>query len=881
MRPDFALHLSVEGIALDKRTPEGWLRLGQVAFTSETLKADLAALRMQGIAAAETEGGFATKVVIPNDQIKFMTLADDTATEASVGAALEGATPYRMDELRFDWQVGGGSTRIAAVAQETLAEAEAFALEHRFEPIAFCALPDAGWGGTEAFFGAATAAEGRELRRDPVPYLQVEEQPSVDTTADAENEPAAAAAEEAGPAAPTHDASSVSEAEPTALDTPPHASEPAAPEEAETAPLEPSAKAAIDRDADAEPEAPPVEDVTEPVPEPEPQFEAEPETEAEPEAKAEPEAEAEPDGEADEAPATIAVVPATPAPPSPTGPRVPPTSQDSLPGADDMAASLRPGAADGDVASAAGGFFSSRRGNRAPSVKAPARPAPGAAPSPVVTPPKPVDPFPLPEGIARPKAPAKAPARSATRAPVAGPPVAVKAQAPAPAAAPKTAKPKAAATGGSAAGATAVAERKPARLALILTIVLLLMLGAVAAFATVIAPATFAAWFERAPRALPAAVPDDPAEAVVTIAPVERVPPAPRPEADVLTDLPPEAGPPMPEAPAVVTEAPDPNAPAVPEDDPALARFYAAQGIWYRAPDGPRAGPLTTTDIAVPALDRITPQGDAVALPTFAALLTDARPSSHPLPPGPDVRFRIGPDGLVIATPEGALAPGGYTVVAGRPALLPPARDRSGAATLDAARLIAFRPRARPEGFADKRERQQYGGYLREELAAFRPLVRPKSAREVEEERLAALPPDETVEAPSSEQAVAASVRPDRRPKGFEQKVAAARAAAAEAAKPVPVAAIAPRTTRPSGPTRQTVARAATVDDAINLRRVNLIGVYGKPNARRALVRLGNGRFVRVQVGGRLDGGRVQAISGNALRYTKGGRNIVLQIPTT
>jgi Tfp pilus assembly protein PilP len=69
------------------------------------------------------------------------------------------------------------------------------------------------------------------------------------------------------------------------------------------------------------------------------------------------------------------------------------------------------------------------------------------------------------------------------------------------------------------------------------------------------------------------------------------------------------------------------------------------------------------------------------------------------------------------------------------------------------------------------------------------------------------------------------------------------------------------------------------VKNAINLRQVNLIGVYGKPSSRRALIRLSNGRYQKVSVGDRINGGRVSAIGNSELRYTKGGRNVVLQMP--
>ena len=75
------------------------------------------------------------------------------------------------------------------------------------------------------------------------------------------------------------------------------------------------------------------------------------------------------------------------------------------------------------------------------------------------------------------------------------------------------------------------------------------------------------------------------------------------------------------------------------------------------------------------------------------------------------------------------------------------------------------------------------------------------------------------------------------------------------------------------------VAAEATLKDAINLRKINVIGIYGSGSNRRALVRMTTGRRVMVEVGDRLDGGRVAAISDSELRYVKGGRNVVLKIP--
>jgi len=69
------------------------------------------------------------------------------------------------------------------------------------------------------------------------------------------------------------------------------------------------------------------------------------------------------------------------------------------------------------------------------------------------------------------------------------------------------------------------------------------------------------------------------------------------------------------------------------------------------------------------------------------------------------------------------------------------------------------------------------------------------------------------------------------------------------------------------------------MENVMALREINLIGVYGTPNNRRALVRLGNGRYVRVTVGDTLDGGQVRAISDTALNYVRRGRTITLEIP--
>ncbi|MEM1238155.1 MAG: hypothetical protein AAGI10_14395, partial [Pseudomonadota bacterium] len=303
-----------------------------------------------------------------------------------------------------------------------------------------------------------------------------------------------------------------------------------------------------------------------------------------------------------------------------------------------------------------------------------------------------------------------------------------------------------------------------------------------------------------------------------------------------------------------------------------LQRLYAATGIWQRAPAAPSPPvPSELDSFYLTSIDTALTTGDAVALEAPEAFDSDRRLAGQTLPPAPDLRFAFDSDGRIVATAEGALSPLGFTVYAGRPTVTPPLRVPEEKVQEDQfARLAAFRPQARPETLIEDTERQQLGGLSRAELAVFRPQLRPETAKAPEE----IIVPD----APASQLAVANSLRPNGRPRNAEQIIANTRASQPST---VAVAApVAPRVTSPTAPTRASVARAATTSNAIRLRRVNLIGVYGKPASRSALVRLANGRFVKVQVGDKMDGGTVAAISESALRYVKRGRNITLEIPT-
>ncbi len=204
-------------------------------------------------------------------------------------------------------------------------------------------------------------------------------------------------------------------------------------------------------------------------------------------------------------------------------------------------------------------------------------------------------------------------------------------------------------------------------------------------------------------------------------------------------------------------------------------------------------------------------------------------------------------------------------------------------------------PRARPSGFVEQVERDRFGGRTRAQLAAIRPGARPAS------EQIEALVA--RANTPPSALAVATSMEPPAKPQDFDAIVASTRIQQQSARQAAALAAQVPDTTaaieaalaedlaaeeeatRPQNsprlaiPSTASVARQATLEDAIRLNRINLVGVYGLSSDRRALVRLPSGRYVKVKVGDRVDGGTVSAITESQLQYQKGGRTVALSMP--
>lgn len=868
MKPDFALSLSFEGISLLHRAAGGWRRVGEVALDTADLRGALAELRQKAM--DHCSGPMACKVMLPPDQVRFFSVETGTfegsARDEIIRGALAAATPYDLDQLIWDLSPDGPVTHVAAVARETLAEAEAFAAEHAFNPVSFVTRPgDSGYLG-EPFFGEAAGArqfsDGDAIEADGVAVVVIGEVETAPLTSEA-----AATSGGATPDVPIADGA---DADSGGDDNGPDDTKADDTEESEVAATfssrrqrrrqERQKRRAARQDEDAAPRR-----LTLSAEDPE----AAPEDDASPD-HAEPDAQpdhAEPDAEPAPEPQTggagiIAPTLDIPETPEPHPPEQPGT----------------------DAAAAFGSFLSRRRKPaRRVDPPPPERPAAPAAAMPITLP------------------PGQIPQDEADRMTVFG-------------------ARQAGAVGG-----------KPRHLGLMLTALLLAFLAGVAAWASLFLDDGIAGLLGIGDEPQQIAAPDAPPEATPIRAPTPSVlstdpvvaalpetPPGPQPaapdqtetapagqsgppdltETDIAVldalqdagqspDVPgPEAGPPELEPPETGPEVLAALPPVLP-DDPETgfdtegglteqdAALYAATGIWPNAPDAPtEPGVISMDDLFLAAIDRTDHAQDAVALPNLSDLGTDLAFAAPTSPAAPGTLFALDPSGLVTPSPDGTLSPDGVLVFSG----LPPVRPRSFPVRFETApetdalrqRLAELRPRARPSDLLEQAERSQLGGLTRDELAAVRPRLRPASVQDTAASQAA---PD----LPPTAQAVAASGRPRTRPANFAKLVA--RAAPSTPTRPepgsTPAASVTPRI-----PSSASVARQATLNNAINLRKINLIGVYGSPSDRRALVRLPSGRYKKVKVGDSMDGGRVLAIGDSELRYQKGGRNLTLKIPS-
>ena len=162
MKPNFALDLNQDGIGLLHRAGANWLWLGAVPLNAPGFASRLQALRRE--ANVFERDGMTTKIVIPNSEILYAELhapgPGSAARVAQIREGLRRLTPCDVDDLVFDWRPAGHHAQVAAVARETLQEAEAFAVGHRFNPISLVAVPEPDRFEGEPFFGTTAHAAG-------------------------------------------------------------------------------------------------------------------------------------------------------------------------------------------------------------------------------------------------------------------------------------------------------------------------------------------------------------------------------------------------------------------------------------------------------------------------------------------------------------------------------------------------------------------------------------------------------------------------------------------------------------------------------------------------------------------------------------------------
>ncbi len=823
MKPRFALELSNEAVSLIERQADGWAVLGTVNPEDQRLDRKLALLRSKAEAAAPE--GFFTKLILPNSQILYLTVTapgpDAQTRRSQIRKGLEGRTPYPADDLVFDWSGSGPEVRVAVVARVTLDEAQDFAEAYGFRPAAFVAAPDEGRFAGEPFFGQTIMAArhlpvGQRYDRDQDPVRLASARPD----ADAAEEPEA-------------------EDQPTPVEEAPFVEvevSDEAPTEAEAQGDKPMPEPDEAGDAtEAEPDDLLPSEDSELIPAPAAEAEAA-EPEGEPEAAA-----VEMAPVVDEAP-FVELIEAVPEDMPEELPETAPDSATEM--ADDAATSPDD---DGRIAAplvtAAGiseaaepvlppvvedtltepvSAFQSRR-SQGPSVDVQedsrltalvSRIGPAGAKRPAMT--ESALPEALPRTAERAAAP-RAPIREARKVRGIGLRVA-------------------------AAGALIVAA---------LGLWSLWPAGEApttetTSVAEAVAPAT-----KPSPTAPPA-----PAPAPQGTPPVDSTAPAEKPVPDLVQ-------------PAVAGSAPTTMALAEPD---AAATEPPAAGADL-APDGLTEEPALAGG---PALD--------------------APPPSQPLPQPFGTTFTYDSDGQITPTAEGVITPGGFTLILGKPGTAPPHRPATvAAAALAAAAAAALppvnekpsvrRPAARSAKLAAAAAAAPPVAAISAKAPKPRPAKIAEAARQAEEnatriadaaaaaaaaEARAAGVDDASVQAALAE----AQAQPEAAPEP------AAPAPQAKPAEPPPEEVDEPELQGgiANMPTTRTVAKKSTFANAIDLGSINLIGIYGTSSNRRALVRLSSGRYVKVQVGDRLDGGQVAAIGDNVLSYVKKGRTITLKL---
>ena len=938
MTPQFALVLSFDGITLLQRHAAGWERVGSVALTeSDTLEQELT--RLRGLAQERAPGGFTTALVMPDAEVRYtevaITAADRAGQRAEIRNALEGETPYDLDEIAFDWETSERTARVALVARETLEQAEEIARHHRFNPACFTAAPRASQFPRAPDFGASSTLETllpegdalvpdrRVIREGARPDPAPPEADAPATAAHVAPEPArtGASADAAfKAAAPASGASASGGLTARArgwrgwLGGPADADSPGQPP-ARDHPATPASATRTARGNDKPSEPPAAAPASSPDSTPLRAAATQPEgTQARP-------SDTDHAAQSEPAPPKTAAAASTTQPGRKTrgrkgaspGTRKPATkpgkrSTGALTGRRRGPAStptahppeprrlrMAEGAGDGDEPVTVFGAAEAERGRRrrrlalsggavlllaaAVGLWATALWFGETHEQVLVAPPT--------EAPAAPEAPdfaamdtSRLGALDTPRIPVDAPPIGALTQSAL--SRPHIPEPilpalEYALIGGGIAAATPEAAFTRHR------------------FDVVLGP----------PPLLPAsrpttdAPPDTPPDAAAILAATpeaatRRLPPA----VDLVTGAPPV----IPDPRTLGTEAPAPpvldGAGIVAATPPAaLERQRVAVEVIIGEPPilpAPRAPDPVAATAPTPVLDggglvAVTPESAFERRRPVIEIVTGAPPLT-PVSRAPGAVAdapRLDGGGIVAATPDAAFAAIGAPRDASAPARAPIiASDPA---------LADFRPEPRPAAVAasgpdDAVRRDAIAAAIADASEASEPpapRTRPDSLTEAASEIRAA---PEDAFASATENAVATAPRPDGRPQNFAEsravqratEAAAQQAAAAQADAPVTgastPAASAPTPSVPQIPSSALVADAATNSGMLNLRRINLIGVFGGNSDRRALVRMSNGRMVRVGVGDELDGGRVAAIDDSALRYVKRGRDHILRV---
>lgn len=819
MVPNFALDLSEDGIVFLHRdaADADWRALRDVSLDDDDLAAKLHDLRDLAL---ELEGeDFSTKLILPPSQLLYARVPVGHNVQGDVERALETRTPYTIDQLSYDMRGTPPEVQVVAVARDTLREAEDFIAPYGLNPIGFTARPEPDHFQGEPNLGKTQYGDTVGFQTDlkPVPSaLQLEVS---EEGPEEDNEV---------PATPEPFAAVVDE------DTPPETNDP----------------------GDQEPDV------------------------GKTDAK-------QPDQPAEEPAAVASGRPAafssrrqgSDTPPEDAGERVTklsarigiPGSAPKLGGMSAKPPRKTTTKADGETKAVR------KEETKEPSI------VPVAAPAPP-----------------KPKAKSKAkPQRSepAVRSKGRKKTDAIKPPVPLTTPGPQETRPDPIAE----LAAKQAAER-PRRLGVVLTLMLLVALGLFAVLSSYLLPEeTVARLFGRsdpAPEAT-ASAPDDTAIDPEALADGVDFDVASLPSDTTLDYVQP-----APSTPDVTEVAPPRSTFTV--DDAETA--YALSGVWQKAPLLDADIPMNSLDdLYVASIDPDPAFEDAPALPNVD-LSKNALGFEDPgTPPPAGLRFTLDERGFVVPTREGAINPQGILIYAGAPPVRAQQRPDRAEVTEEPhvnAGLAAIRPILRPDNLIEQQERATLNGLSRTELSAIRPSQRPASAQARAEAIARALAEAESDSVQEAEAALAAatklavanSQKPSSRPGNFSRIVAAARAARPE--QPQPSAAVqtasastastaraagpaVARSSRasPNGRTTAAVARAATDNNALALGKLALVGVFGTASNRRALVRMPNGRFKKVSVGDRVDGGRVAAIEASQLRYTKGGRTVTLKMP--